>query len=1178
MPVGALLKAISDNDIDTALTILEAEPHLINHYFETGTTALHEAIRCGHAKLAYKLIQKGADVNQLTRAPATLPGVTPLMTAIWNKQLSSIQALMKSGQKLRLDSATLGGHNALTNAIDQFDPEIFPLVFNLPGAKELLDVKRKVAPQESALDLLIANPGIRKRLKGMNSLSYKTWLKGLRKMPSKSLFSAYLQELMEKKTKKGLMKKRVLSQKLWTDMVSDTNRVNENYKENNDVQNSVISRLKDLGYPQPEEVYNACLNYLKNCPIVMSFDAAILGKKELDKKELESYQALNVFETSTDKQYKESRKAVEDALFQGLTESSDLSYGDRYKTALSQDSLEAKQEAKQQDNLRSSFLADEGARPRYAKLELLDGNHSIHALKGYGKSFVVFRNVVNLNSLFLPSNPFFYHRDHKKDYVPATYIQQEVFLHQCTDERLKALAERVTTGFLSEDYDSDKGSLNGYITVLLPGVDLFNPDLIEHIHVDSDEYLLKDEDIKTLEARGMNVSNKVGSPYPQLSKQFMRFIIANKIDKVEHFLKRYPSLLNSVNPQGKTPIEIALLNNHFELFKILQAKGGILSTAVIEKAFYNVVKKNDLKKLDQLRKLKLQFDPNKQNGKNKYTALHYAIKSNQVDLVKELLKFDNIQVKIPDANNLSPLELAASEGNLAAVNILLPLTDPAVLPAAIHYADEKEHTLIVWLLALHNLPRDIQNPDRQAAIDTLISELKKLCEEGKLKLAEEKAKDFILLDKDAQQLLHSKLFVSFIIDNKIDEVEHLLKRYPSLLNSINPQGKTPIEIAFLNNHFDLFKIFQAKGGILPTAVIEKAFYNAVKENDLEKLEQLRKLELQFDPNKQKGNNKYTALHYAIKSNQVDLVKELLKFDNIQVKIPDANNLSPLELAASEGNLAAVSILLPLTDPAVLPAAMNYADEKKHTLIAWLLELHHLPRDIQNPDRQAAIDRLKTQAYPYASLEKQCVAFSKLDAFINEIINKQPNSKYPMINDLIQQFKENINLFYLHDIDNLEEAYQELKTQTTHFQKVIELMLMIHASKDQAHPERQIAINTLISELKKLFVEGKLQLAEEKAKDFILLDKDAQQLLQYEKQYFHPQATNRGLLEKVNIIYSLYSNKKSSARELDKELLKIANIPITMPSVNKSCFFGRKNRAEEKFNEVITSYLNQRKLK
>lgn len=96
-----IFTAVQKGDIETVISLIEKNPHLINAKTSIGDTPLHLATLHERPEIAKFLIKKGADVNA-----ATHYGYTPLHRAFMIKNLDLAGLLLKNGANINCQSSS----------------------------------------------------------------------------------------------------------------------------------------------------------------------------------------------------------------------------------------------------------------------------------------------------------------------------------------------------------------------------------------------------------------------------------------------------------------------------------------------------------------------------------------------------------------------------------------------------------------------------------------------------------------------------------------------------------------------------------------------------------------------------------------------------------------------------------------------------------------------------------------------------------------------------------------------------------------------------------------------------------------------------------------------------------------------------------------------------------------
>lgn len=221
--------------------------------------------------------------------------------------------------------------------------------------------------------------------------TYDNYLLSLRKIPNDALYEKYLLELREMLHVQGRVTisqaTQVEARRIWTDVVSETYTDNESYSLKHNVRSQVIQRLKEIGALNPEALYEDCIDFIREETVLtVTFNPSFLSQGLTD------YQLLNLYERSS--------------LLKG---SCYLNIRNNCEVALA---------ASLSKPLRDRFVESIHARPRYGALKFID--KSILPTDGYGSSFVVLKDVVKFNTLYVPGDSLNYYVQNNRNYQLCT--------------------------------------------------------------------------------------------------------------------------------------------------------------------------------------------------------------------------------------------------------------------------------------------------------------------------------------------------------------------------------------------------------------------------------------------------------------------------------------------------------------------------------------------------------------------------------------------------------------------------------------------------------------------------------------------------------------------------------------------------------------------------------------
>ena len=176
-PVGAILKAVEDADVDRVRALLDDDPALVHvrvrSDYEEGDTLLHRSSphqveddanpHEPHLQVAQLLIDRGADIDAVGGHENTV-GSTPLDAAAWAGRVGMVRLLLRNGA-----DPEKGGHegvdyNPVSTAVSHGRKEIFKLLIEA-GAQYGIQHTIRMGMLEETRELLDADPSLLNRTK-----------------------------------------------------------------------------------------------------------------------------------------------------------------------------------------------------------------------------------------------------------------------------------------------------------------------------------------------------------------------------------------------------------------------------------------------------------------------------------------------------------------------------------------------------------------------------------------------------------------------------------------------------------------------------------------------------------------------------------------------------------------------------------------------------------------------------------------------------------------------------------------------------------------------------------------------------------------------------------------------------------------------------------------------------
>lgn len=706
----------------------------------------------------------------------------------------------------------------------------------------------------------------------------------LRKVPTDKLFETFLKELKTSEDEKSSSinlteseKKFIHARKLWTDIVS--------YVGNKEVTQSskLMQRLTNLFGKISQKEYANYIDYVKNySTVVLSFNASFLNNGLTD------FQLLNIFESSKIKptQYLINRIQTEEALSKNLD-----------------------------PTLKEQLKNNLHAKPRYAALILHDRNHIIEPIHNYGQSFIVFNDIVKFNCLFNAYDSMDAKINYATDLSPSTFHTLDNLLAQCGDNFLTALMDRVTTGRLPINYSPQyptKISKDSYIEVMLPPINIFDKNLVQHIHFHEDEFKPSASDLDFTKKRGITVTCGKKSPYSDLCSQFMQAVEANNLADVKSLLALYPSLAIITNFFAEAPIHIAAKKGYTEMVKsfirsgtninFYQIPGGTTLHFAIREGHSETIKalvnmkgihiNASTNKLPFLTPLDVAITSEKISPEIFQYLLQRGAEPNLTSLIaaipnterfKILLQTQKIDIEAYDPHGMSVLHYAVIFGSAKLVEFLLSLPNINVNQKtkmgnfALHIAAKNGDAYFVKLLLQtrgilleekfeDTTAEEIARRNTYFLIGDLIKDKideKKFYEHIQQQTFENEklTEDYLEITKKNNALPSLQGLEKFInalkaqiieltIHNNPNLLSSFLQKYPTLLTTANEIGEELIHLAAKNGHLETVKLLSS----YPV--------------DINKLSKLGK----------------APLHYAVESCNLLLVQALTDLKNINLNI------------------------------------------------------------------------------------------------------------------------------------------------------------------------------------------------------------------------------------------------------------------------------------------------------
>ena len=444
----------------------------------------------------------------------------------------------------------------------------------------------------------------------------------------------------------------------------------------------------------------------------------------------------------------------------------------------------------------------------------------------------------------------------------------------------------------------------------------------------------------------------------------------------------------------QTPLMLACKQGHVKVTRQLLGWGAAINevsdkgdTALFEAIYGN--HQEVLKTLLSQKELNVNMIQTKQEDR---TGLMLAASQGQTDIVEMFLDHPNIDVNAQDSNGDSALCLAAEAGSKETIRILLkkPTIDMNKVDhrgwSPLYIAAKEDHVKCVELLLENNADSSLRDKDFRATailraadfgwydvVDLManyqsvditstdingrglfhyasanghveVVELLSTCEE---------------LDPDAKDNTENTALHEASRAGSLEVVQVLLEIGASK-EIQNNDGKTPFQVACDNGNLDVASSLSGKTitdleSSLPVWALVKSGHSelvaqaiATREHEV----------FATDP-----ENNYTAVHWAVLQDEVEILRMLLEKTGISPNSTDKLDRTPLHLAAINNRLEAIDILVdhkadinPRDKWNALPIQLAYEDENLAAAVALI-------------EKDAKIEKIDIQKVFFTAVEQ-----------------------------------------------------------------------------------------------------------------------------------------------------------------------------------------------------------------
>lgn len=426
---------------------------------------------------------------------------------------------------------------------------------------------------------------------------------------------------------------------------------------------------------------------------------------------------------------------------------------------------------------------------------------------------------------------------------------------------------------------------------------------------------------------------------------------ANLVDII---LEINPNQVNAVDNDGSSALHFAASNDNEEVTRLL-LEFGADQTMINKKGtsvYHFACRKGVTATLDLLTpQANLTLKDNEG-----LLPIHYAVQSNNEDLVKHLLQHNDIEAI--ENKGITPLIMASMHGKLNIVNLLLDhhanvhhrynAGYPALHLAALNGREDVFKELIVRG-ADANIDDSINHKLLHlAAKGGLVNVVKELLDTGNC--------DINLPIRNGDTALHLAT-----LNGRQEVIQHLIDRKANI-NAVNNYGVTAAHNAASKGHVEILQILQSNGLNFNSAdqngstVLHYAASSGQKKAAAFIIAHYPELLDKID------NEDNTPLHIAAMNGHEDIVTLLLR-KKAKHDIENKNGLMPIHLAAINGHKKTLARMQKLgIDPntknkkkesALHHAAMRGQDAVIQQLIAWKVDVNTLDENNCNAIHYAA---------------------------------------------------------------------------------------------------------------------------------------------------------------------------------------------------------------------------------
>ncbi|XP_076298784.1 uncharacterized protein LOC143217929 isoform X2 [Lasioglossum baleicum] len=321
---------------------------------------------------------------------------------------------------------------------------------------------------------------------------------------------------------------------------------------------------------------------------------------------------------------------------------------------------------------------------------------------------------------------------------------------------------------------------------------------------------------------------------------------------------------------------------------------------------FEAIERNNIGDVKELINHGVSIDAKNNDGQ---TPLHYAAKSDKLEVVKYLIEKKGANVNVKDNDGQTPLHYAAKSDKLEVVKYLIEKKGANVNvkdndgQTPLHSAAKSDKLEVVkYLIEEEGANVNVKDNDGQTPLHSAAKSDKL---EVVKYLIEEKGANVNVKDNDGQTPLHSAAKTC-----RLEIVKYLIEEKRVDFNVKDNYGITPLHYAAMNDGLEVVKYLieekTADINVKDGSGMVVLHYAAAGNN----IEVVRYLTEKQNANMNVTDNAAeTPLHYAAQSGKLEVVKYLIEEKGANANIKDNEGQTPLHHAANSDNLEVVKYFI-----------------------------------------------------------------------------------------------------------------------------------------------------------------------------------------------------------------------------------------------------------------------------